>query len=204
MDSNTHSTRPPQPLEQLVPPLHRERLAHPEPPEWLEVAEQEPPQPLEQLEPPQPLEPPARRELAAHPEPPGCLELVELEPPGRLGRLGWLEPPELPEGLAELAAVVDQLAAQPLDRLSGPAGSSGPGGCGGWWIAWRASGSKNSPRLMPWGRPPPTPRPRPPPPPAGCADGCAWAPAQPTTPSGPPGPCSGARWSVLPRPSPTV
>src|SRR5919107_5640487 len=68
MDSNTHSTQPPEPL--------------------------------------------------GHPEPLGPLE--RPEPPELPERPGWREPPELPEDLAELAAVVDKLAGQDLDRLSGP------------------------------------------------------------------------------------
>ena len=68
----------------------------PERPEWL--------RPQEPQEPPEGLEPPA------YPHPPELQEWPE----------SW-ERPELPEDLAELAAVVDKLAARPRDRSCGPA-----------------------------------------------------------------------------------
>jgi hypothetical protein len=71
----------------------------------------EPPGPPEWLEWPEPREPPEQ-------EPPEWLEAPRHRKPPE--RPGWPEPPELPDDLAELAAVVDKLAARPLDGSSGP------------------------------------------------------------------------------------
>ena len=124
MDSNTHSTQPTEPLAQLEPPAHREPPQWLEPPAHPEPTEQEPPELPEWLEGP------------ADPEPEWPPEWLEgtRDPE----RLGWPERPELPEELAELAAVVDQLAGQELERLSGPARIQRAGGLR--WLVDRLEG----------------------------------------------------------------
>jgi hypothetical protein len=104
------------------------------------------------------------------------------------------------DGLAALAAAVDELATQELDGL--PDGVRAQrvltlrrlvDRLEGHWLHQLAAVDARGP-------PAPTKANKRPRPPAGWGTGCAWAPARPPAPSGPPGPCSGVPWPPPPRP----
>ena len=70
---------------------------------------------------------------------------------------------------------------------------SGSCGCGGWWIVWKASGSRNWPPSTAAAPPVPNKDSRSARRLAGCGTGCVWGTGRPAGRSGRPGPCSGDR-----------
>jgi hypothetical protein len=102
---------------------------------------------------------------------------------------GWAG---LPDPLGALAAVVDQLAAQDRNSLTNRSEPNESWSCGGYWTAWKATGSESWPRSTPTAPPAPTKASSSAPPPAGSAAASTPAPPPPAAGSGPPGPCSAA------------
>src|SRR5215203_5766055 len=103
-----------------------------------------------------------------------------------------------PDELAPLAAAVQDLAAQDLDRLTDAVWPSRCWPCGDWWTAWKATGSSSSRPSMPAALRGLTRGRRLARPPLGCAPGCAWVLALRLALCGRPGPCSVVR---SPRPA---
>ena len=105
-----------------------------------------------------------------------------------------------PDELADLVAVLDRLAARNLDRLSDAVRAERvlvlrrlADRLDGLWLKELAgsmlAGLPGRSRTGRSGRPP-----------DGSGPSCAWAPARPAPPCGPPGPCSAAPWPRPPKP----